>query len=160
MSHRARRVTDAVRKYDDKLFAKDEYVDGHEIISVFRKCREWRKEPFLHGEEIIVCVDVPYRVMSLTDTWGIKGKPVDWGDLPIRAKLQAMDLWQSGITVEDLKQDYDKADASKSRAQRNDIESFLYEYRSAFAKSTNDVNTGSMDKKNDKRFKGDKRLWL
>jgi len=151
---RADRITTEVRKYDSKLYAKKE--DG--VIHIYRKCKELRKEWLADGVPVLNVVENPYRVMSLTDTGNIRGKSVDWGIDPILAKLRAMDLWNSGIGVEHFKEEHEKAEKSKERDFANSTEAFLYDMKSAFAKSVSDVNTSNLTKI-DKRREGDKRIW-
>lgn len=158
MSHRARRVSDTVRAYDQMLFAKEEIVNGKSIISIFRKCKEWRKEALSYGVYVDVLFENPYRVMSLTDTWGIRGNKVDWGLIPIVERLRALDLWNSGPGIQEMFAQHEKEKKSSERKKRNDIESFLYDFHSSFAEATKDINTSNMNKI-DKRRIGDKSLW-
>jgi len=92
----------------------------------------------------------PHYVFSLTDNWTLTGKPVEWGSEPILARLKAMDLWNSGVGLEEMFEHNDKVELSKERARKNNIESFLLDFRRQFAKTFDGVNTANL-KKIDKR---------
>ena len=92
MSHTARRITDEIQRYDYKLYAKK---DNDGVIRIYRKCKEYRSEQLTRDVSVLNLINNDHLVMSLTDTWGFRGKPVDWGVLPIMARLRAMDLWNS-----------------------------------------------------------------
>lgn len=144
MSHRARRITDAIQTHDYELYAKD---DG-KAIRIYRKQKELRKESLTSEISVWNVVRNDHLVMSLTDNWGVHGNRVDWGVEPIMARLRALDLWNSDNAADQFFKNEEKHEASKSRAFRNNVESFLGDFKSQFAKSTNDINTSNMSKIN------------
>jgi hypothetical protein len=154
MSNRAKRITKAIKSIDAKLYAKH---DG-KCIRIFRESYEYRRELLNVNMHFWNIVRNDHLVMSLTDNWGVNGKPVDWGILPIMARLKALDLWNSDNLINQLWVDHEKHEKSKERSFRNNVESFLGDFRSTFAKATNDINTSSLAK-TDKRRIGDKKLW-
>ena len=151
---RARRITRALQTYDSLLYAKNDCG----TIRIYRKFKEVRREALNIYTPIFAVVRNDHLVMSLTDTWGSRGKPVDWGIEPIMARIKALDLWNSDNLSTKFFVDEDKEEISKRRDFRNNLESFLYDFRSQFARATNDVNT-SLLSKFDKRRIVDKKLW-
>jgi hypothetical protein len=89
----------------------------------------------------------PHYICSLTDTWGPKGKPVEWGVEVILQRLKAHDLWRDDTFVERFLAEQVKEDESKQRDVRNSLEGFLEEMHSSFKKATSDINTSLMNKK-------------
>lgn len=154
MVNRARRITAAVQTHDPLLYAKD---DG-KAIRIYRKQKEWRRESLNNYTPIWTFVRNDHLVMSLTDTWGVTGKPVDWGIEPVLARIKALDLWGNDNLANQFFVEEEKHEKSKERDFKNNVESFLYDFRSTFAKGTNDINT-SLLSKIDKRRIGDKKLW-
>ena len=154
MTYRARRITKALQIYDYMLYAKED----NSAIRIYRKCTEFRLEQIDVNIPVWNMVRNDHLVMSLTDTWGVRGKPVDWGIEPIMARIKALDLWNNDNLSTQFFKDEEKDKESRERDFRNNTEAFLYDFRSQFAKATNDVNTSSLSKF-DKRRNGDKRLW-
>lgn len=151
MYWRERQITRAIQGYDPKLYAVKGYEDR---IDIFRKT--FRLEKYdMDGWTLIVPKDEPYRVISLTDTWNAWGKAVDWGIEPILAKLQACDLWKRDI-AKDVNETNKKLEESKERSTRNNLESFLIDNRRKLAKSWNDINTSSLDKRVDRRYRDER----
>lgn len=72
---------------------------------------------------------------------------MEWGVEPVIARLRAMDLWNSGITADDIIEQHEKADEQELKDFRNNIESFLLDFRRQFAKATDGVNTSLLEKK-------------
>lgn len=150
-SLRARKITKELQKYDRLLYAKD---DG-KAIRIFRVGKEFREEKF-NNTSFLNLVRNDHLVMSLTDTWGVRGHRVDWGIEPIMARIKALDLWNSDNLSEEFFKNEEIEEKSKERQMRNNIESFLYEFKSQFAKATDGINTSTLDKL-DKRRLGDKK---
>ena len=155
MSSRARQITAALKSYDYELYAKEDY---NGVIRIYRKCKEMRSEWISYQVPLGVIVRNDHLVMSLTDTWGSRGQKVDWGILPIMARIKALDLWNSRNLSNEFFEQEEKDEISRERHMRNTTESFLYEFKDQFKKATNDINTSSLNKF-DKRKLGDKKLW-
>lgn len=62
------------------------------------------------------------------------------------ARLQALDLWANGITADDVIEQHEKWEKSKEKDLRNNIESFLGDFRRQFAKATDGINTSNLKK--------------
>lgn len=144
MSHRARRITDAIKGYDYKLYAK---MDADGIIRIYRQCKELQKVQATSDVAVWNVIRNDHLVMSLTDTWGRNGKPVDWGILPIMARLRAMDLWNSENLATEFVKSEEKDEISRARAMRNSTEAFLYDFKDQFKKATSDINTSNLSKR-------------
>lgn len=143
MSHRAKRITNAIQTHDRELYAKH---DG-KAIRIYRKCKELRREMLKADVSVWNVVRNDHLVMSITDTWGVTGKPVDWGIEPIMARLRALDLWNESNLADKFFKDEEKLEKSKDREFKNTVESFLYDFKSQFQAATKDINTANMSKK-------------
>lgn len=143
MAHRAKRITDAIQALDYELYAKDDGV----AIRIYRKCKELRSEALTPDVQVLNVVRNDHLVMSLTDTWGVKGKRVDWGIEPILARIKALDLWNSNNMATEFFAQEEQDAKSKERKLRNSTEDFLYDFKDQFAKATNDINTSGFSKR-------------
>lgn len=124
-----RELNRVLRKHDSCLYAVN-HKPGR--VDVYRKSS-------LGGAQ-------PYFVFSLTDNWQPSGIPIFYGIDVVMNRIKAHDLWRDDSFVENwIKQD-DKRQESSARANRNSIESFLYDFRSQFHKATNDINTSTLNK--------------
>ena len=128
MDTRLQLINETVRGYDRKLYAK-RFDKPYGVMGIFRDSKP-----------------TPHLIFALTDDWTVKGKPVQWGIDPILNRLRAHDLWNRGDIAGQLDEERSKADASSRRSLRNSIESFLYEFRSQFARATNEINTSTLEK--------------
>lgn len=154
MWERKDQITRAIKRHDRLLYC-DHSPQGPLVI--YRNL--YRHEPMeVNGTIIYYPVHSPHYVFALTDTWSVTGKPIDWGIEPIMARLRAMDLWRSDDIIKEHTRNYYKGKEEKQRDTRNSIESFLYEFRSQFARATNGINTSSLDKKKDRRYKDDLKI--
>lgn len=126
---RVQDITRELKKHDSCLYAQ-ETRPGR--IDVYRKSQ--------HGDH------PPHLVMALTDDWGVKGVPVPWGTDVILERIRAHDLWRDDSFVERWIASHEKSEEGRDRDRRNNIESFLYDFRSQFQRATNDVNTSLLKK--------------
>ena len=124
-----RHITKVVKRYDAELYAE---CIKPPRIDIYRQCRNKTAPPFY--------------IFSLTDDWTPKGKPVEWGSEPILAHLKAIDLWNSGVGVDEVIAHNEKMDESVDRARKNNIEAFLKDWRRQFAKATDGINTANLQK--------------
>lgn len=88
----------------------------------------------------------PHYVFSLTDSWTTDGKPVEWGVDVIINRIKAHDLWRDETIVDTIIADLEKAEEGRKRDFQNSVESFLLDFRRQFAKATDSVNTGTLNK--------------
>ncbi len=144
---RESRITSEIQKHDSKLYCAKN-TEG--TLCVYRSGVRFEAYDF-GGELMIYTRPTPHFVFALTDTWKTNGKPVDWGLEPIAARLKAIDLWNRPSLVDELIESYEQDEKAVERELDNSIESFLLDFRKQFARTFDDVNTGSMNKKRDKR---------
>lgn len=154
MWERKDEITKQVRRHDRLLYC-DKSPQGPLVI--YRNL--YRYEPMeVNGNIIYYQVPSPHYVFALTNNWSVNGSPVDWGILPIMARLRAMDLWRDDDIIKELTRGYEKGEESLARDRANSTESFLLDFRRQFARSFNEFNTGTLDKRKDRRFKDDLKL--
>ncbi len=122
-------ISRALKQHDSCLYAQ-ETKPGR--IDVYRKSQFGGHPPNL--------------VFSLTENWLVTGRPVPWGIDVVLNRLKAHDLWRDDRFVERLIEDQEKEEESKTRDFRNNVESFLYDFRRQFQKATNDINTSTLNK--------------
>lgn len=150
---RLRRITSAIQDHDRELFAKEQ----HGRIDILRKGYKYEAYELDEDTVLQALKRNDYLVMSLTDTWNALGNPVDWGLEPIVARLRAMDLWRRDIAEEQIRL-HEKDAMSQDRDMDNNIEAYLKENRRAIAKHWGDINTSTLDKRSDRRFKDEKKI--
>jgi hypothetical protein len=141
-------ITREVKRHDPSLYCKR----MGPILCILRKDWSW-EEYEIDGTVVSFLKPQPYHVMALTDTWSVHGKPVEWGVLPILERLKHIDLWNQGVTANDLQAQHEKVKASKLNDFRNTTEAVLSEMRPQFAKATNDINTSLLAKIDKRRIK-------
>lgn len=136
MTRRQRSVSRAVKEYKRELYCKWD----------IGKLHIFQKSPYWPSPDRYVC--------SLTHNWKIGGEPVEWGVEAIKVKLKAMDMASDGGQefISEVLASYEKDYVSKQRDRKNTMESFLYDYRSEFAKATNHINTGTLEKTDKRRL--------
>lgn len=139
---RTERISRVVKTYDPLLYCEK---SGDGKLCIYRKSKRIETY-FIDGQSIQFVRPAPFFVCALTHNWKMDGRPVDWGIEPILARLNAIDLWKRDLAEESIKNELAGYEA-KDREFSNSVESFLYEFRSQFAKTFNDVNTASMAKK-------------
>lgn len=144
---RIERITREIQAYDRELYC-DKGKEG--MLCIYRKSKRAEHYQLEDGVWLTSVRPAPHLIFPLTDNWNVKGKPVDWGIVPILQRLKALDLWNRDI-VSDIEEEYDKDKKESARKQKNNTESFLYEFRSQFKKTFNDVRTANMDMKKDSR---------
>lgn len=88
----------------------------------------------------------PHFLFALTDNWKVDGRPVEWGIELVLDRIRANDLWRDDSFVENYLKLTDKWKESKERDRKNNMESFLYDFRSEFHKATKDINTALLPK--------------
>lgn len=141
MDGRVREVNRVVRGYDKYLYAQRE---SNGAIHIYRRNSHQPSSPHF--------------IMAITTNWVAGSPPRDWGLEVIRARLIAMDLWKEETVVDRIEAARGKRDESEKRDLHNTVESFLYDFRKQFARATNDINTGTLDRKIDARRQYEKRV--
>ena len=135
-------LTRNLKRYDSQLYAEKD--ESNNVISIYRKRVRYEVCAW-DGGHLLYSKPDRFLIFSLTENWKSNGVPTDWGIEPVMARIKAMDLWNRDI-ASDLTKSYEKRKESEKRNQDNNIESFLYDYRSQFAKATNDINTSTLSK--------------
>lgn len=133
---RIRTLTKHLRAHDSLLYATS-HKEGR--IDVYRKSS--------------LSSSPPHLVFPLTENWTLNSRPVEWGIEVILARINAHDLWRDDCFLESISEANDKVDEGKERDRRNNTEAFLYDFKSQFARATNDVNTSCLDKFDRRREK-------
>jgi len=145
---RSRQITQEIQHVDRELYC---VRDQNGMRHIMRKSVKPVHYEWNDSDTLTVLVDNPEHIMSLTDTWTMVGRPVDWGTIPIVKKLREIDTWNSEAPVNHLEDGWNQVEEAKRRDFRNETEAFLKEFRPQFAKAFNDVRTANMDMKQDKR---------
>lgn len=150
MDARVKRITEELRHYDRDLYAT-RITSG--MIQVYRNKRRWETYEF-EGQTLRVSRPNPLFIFALTDTWTLKGRPVEWGLEPIASKIREMDNWRDDSQFAEMVNRREKKKADQERAFKNDIRARAMDVRSDFAQATNDINTSTLEKV-DRRRKAD-----
>lgn len=95
-------------------------------------------------------------VFALTHNWQVTGYPVPWGIEVIQARIRAIDVWNNDDSFNKMLVHNERIDQSNEKDNLNNIESFLYDFRRQFAKATNDINTGTLEKKDRRNQNGNR----
>lgn len=144
---RAKRVSKEIQAYDRQLVC----VKTNERFHIKRRSKTY--DLFnLNGMTLLVSRPFEHHIMSLTVDWQIDSTPTEWGIEPILARLRAMDLWSHKVGDE-LLIAYEKEDESKERSFKNNVESFLKDFRRQFGRTFNDVNTSTLAKIDKRRLR-------
>jgi hypothetical protein len=122
-------INRAIRDYDSRLFAS---LQSNGRIDLFVKSR-------------FGC-HLPQYVLSLTDTWTMKGIPREWGIEPLIQRLHAIDGWKGKDAVDELEKAEETKEKSKEREFKNRTEDALYEAAPQIRRAWNDINTGTLEK--------------
>lgn len=124
-----KRLTKALQAHDSLLFAQETRLGRYDV---------YRKSSF--------SCNPPHYIFSLTHDWSVGGTPVEWSvDIAVN-RIKAHDLWRDESYIDEVFKQNQLAEDRRSRVLKNSIESFLYEFRSQFAKATDSVNTGTLKK--------------
>jgi hypothetical protein len=145
---RAEQITKELRLHDGQL-----YCEMHKVgkLCVYRKSVRW-EDYWLDGVTMRFARPAPHFIMALTHNWQLAGDAVDWGTLPIIARLNAMDLHKRDLALEQIK-DEEKRAEQRQRAFHSKNEDFAKEIRRPFAKAFNDVNTANLAKTDNRKIK-------
>lgn len=129
MTSYQKRLNQTVRQYDSNLFVQETHAGRTDL---YRKTSH-NTEP-------------PHFIFSLTDSWTAQGRPIEYGTEVVMQRIKANDLWRDDKFVENYIASCEKRQESKDRDLKNNIESFLYDFRSQFHKATSDINTSGLKK--------------
>lgn len=151
-SWRERRIEETIQYHDRELFLNKNYLGE---LQVMRRAFTMIPHDF-DGHTVYVKTPTPHYIMSLTEDWTGKTRPVDWGLDPIVRRLKEIDDWGSESAFDRMLKDNDRRDAIKKNAFNSLTEDVAREWRKEFKKHTDDILTHSVNKI-DSRRKGDKK---
>lgn len=146
---REQTITRAIRKYDRDLYAKA----VHGRIDIMRRSARYESYDIDSSARLLFVRPVEQLIFSLTDNWSINGSPVEWGILPILARLKAIDCWNRGDFFEELESAYENREKSNKRELKNNTEGFLSEFHSVFRNTFKDYNVSNLNKIDRRRIK-------
>jgi len=150
MTVREREITRIIKGYDRDLFVGK---NREGVLCIYRKSR--RFESFEHeGVKYLYAHDDKSLVFPLTDNWISTGKPREWGLEVILARLKALDLHRSTEYFDEIVKNQQLAEESSKRTLKNNVESFLIDFRRQFSKTFDGVNTALLDKTDSRKLKG------
>lgn len=144
---RAEQITRHLKLHDAKLYC-DKNREG--TLCVYRQSKRYDAFDF-EGNVVLFSRPTPHFIFALTHNWTTYGKPVDWGIEPIMHKLKSGDLHQRDKLAEEMIQEYERENMREERDRSNKNEAFLKDFRKQFAKTFNDVNTSTLEKKDLRR---------
>lgn len=142
-------MTKHLKAHDKDLECRRSGLDGP--YCVYQKGIAWDSYQLPNGTMFHYSRPVRHLVFSLTDTWTKTGKPVEWGIEPVISRIKEHRAERHEQLMKDLLDSYEKQKKSQERDQQNKTEAFLGEFKTQFARATNDINTSTLDKKIDSR---------
>lgn len=143
-----RRVHKEVSRYDSLLYA----VRHGSQVQIYRQGYSLKDRMLPLELEDHVGRPNPQFILALTDDWTLKGQPVNWGLECIMTKLKSMDSWRRGDDVyKTMLEHRERAERDEQRIKRNEIRDIAKDARRDFAKATDGINTGTMDKSDPRR---------
>lgn len=151
MDARLRQLNRHIKNYDGDLYvARTEQG----MVQVMRKSYRWDEFDF-DGKTVKYLRPQPQPILPLTEDWKYSGRPVEWGIEPIMQRLKDMDAWRDDSYFDAMKKRREDKELDEQRIKRNNIRAWAADMRRDFAKSTNDINTSTLDKNVDLRRKKD-----
>lgn len=135
--------TKALKRYDRDLFAARN-LDG--VVCVFRKTKRYEPVCVDEGFKFLNLIECKQFVFAITDTWNLKGRPIDWGIDDVLHRIQKIDLQANEQLFEQIDAEEQRREEQKKRHLRNEMEAFWIDERRRFAKATDDILTHSMSK--------------
>ncbi len=123
------RYNEIVKKYDYCLYA-ERMATG--IIHIYRR----------HASKL----GPTQFVFAITDNWQATGKPVEWGELPIRCRLRVIDAMNNPDMFEDIVASYKRREESEDKERRNTFEAMAADMYPAFKKTFYDTNRTGLAK--------------
>lgn len=146
-----------LKRYDESLFVQRN-VDG--VLCVFKHSKRFVPVFEAEGYRLSNLIRSKEYVFALTDTWGLTGKPRDYGVDDVLAHLQKIDSLANARFMEEAEELNARKDQSKKRALRNEMEAFWSHERNRFKKAIDESvgTTASLDKSETKKRLRDRRI--
>lgn len=135
-----------------KNYSKDLYAEraGNGTVQVYRRATRWETYSF-EGKALTVSRPLPQLVFPLTDTWTVRGKPVEWGIEPVCWKIREIDTHRDDSHLEKMFKENERVDQIKAQSHLNEMKAVAADCRADFAKASNDINTSSLDMTDSRR---------
>jgi hypothetical protein len=135
-------LTKIVKAYDPMLYVK-RAENG--MMFVIRNAVKYEAFEY-NGDTIYYPVKDPQTVLPLTDTWSIKGNPVDCGIERLMDRLKRIDAQRSDSVLEEFYASHEQHERAVDKERELEIEAATYEIHGHFKKLFKDFNVSSMDK--------------
>lgn len=148
MSLYAKSYERVLKSYDRDLFV-DRNRDG--VLCVFRHTKRYEPVVEAEGFRLLNLKRDREYVFALTETWGLSGKPRDWGADDVLDHVQKIDKLANADVLSAADELNDQVNERRMRHIRGEMEAFWKDQRRAFAKATDDILTHSLDKSETKR---------
>lgn len=146
---REQRYTHELKKYDRNLFCRLEADGFYKIYQKSKRVVYYDLDGFNVG---FVIPDDKF-ICPLSDNWSVRGRPVEWGILPLMQKIKSMDAANSEAEMYKWKEQEEKSREAKDRHMKNEAEAFASDFRSAIAKDHAYTLTHSLEKTEKRRLK-------
>lgn len=123
--------TRALRSYDKDLFC-DVNQDG--VLCVFRKAKRYQLV-WEDGFTIYELKEGKQYIFALTENWALSGRPIGWGIELVVNRIREIDTLANEQFFEKMDEANARADESKRRSVRNEMEGFWSHERKRFART-------------------------
>lgn len=155
MSIYAKSYDRVLKSYDKELFVARN-TDG--VLCVFRHTKRFEPVCETEGFRLLNLMADKEYVFAVTETFGLSGKPRDWGADDILNHIQKIDSLANKRFLDELDAENERVEQSRRRHLRNEMEAFWSHERRRFAKATDDILTHSLDKSEPKKRLKDRRI--
>ncbi len=144
MDAREWEMTKHLRAHDKDLICRRSGLDGP--YCVLQKSQAWDSYQLGEGATLTYSRPTFNLVFALTDTWTKQGKPRNWGIEPVIQRVKEHRFERHEEQLRELEASYAKAKEASAKDLSNTSEAFLRDFRSQYAKATNDINTSTLEK--------------
>lgn len=142
LSYREQKINKLVQKYSPDLFCTK---DGNGTIHIMRRSNEYDTFEY-KGITYGYSKTSAQQITSLTHDWSMDGHPVEWGLDLIWNKLRFMDSWRDDTFFDEMVKDRERKKEIEQRSEANELKAQAYDLRSAFNKTFDHYNIGSLDR--------------
>lgn len=129
MNSRIKTLNKQLKSHDSELFCQ-ETRPGR--LDIYRKSK-WGDRPAEY-------------IFSLTEDWTVNTRPVPWGDDIVINRIKAHDLWRDTNYINEIIKNLEKGSELKEKRRKSKVEDFLWDFAPQFAKATDSINTGTLNK--------------
>ena len=147
--------TKALKRYDLDLYV-DRNKDG--AACVFRRVKRFVPVCVSEGFKLLNLIEDKQFVFALTDTWTLKGKPVDWGIDDVLGRIRKLDVWANKNLFDEMDAENERIEQIRQKDLKNEMEAFWSDEHSRFKKATGDILTHSMSKDSKRKILQDRSI--